>query len=124
MYQFGTVPMYLERQQQIPASLELSRAKMPDSLREFERRPTGASGDPFRDRRIQVSGVCDLWASWPEQMEMTDIWNFVMLVCATIGSLMFGVLAAYGIFRTAFALMRVEPRQPAIAPQPEVARVS
>ena len=55
---------------------------------------------------------------------MTDIWNFVMLVCATIGSLMFGVLAAYGIFRTAFALMRPESRQPAMKPQPEVARVS
>jgi hypothetical protein len=54
---------------------------------------------------------------------MTDIWNFVMLVCATIGSLMFGVLAAYGIFRTAFALMRLEPRQPAMKPRPEVARV-
>ena len=55
---------------------------------------------------------------------MTDIWNFVMLVCATIGSLMFGVLAAYGIFRTAFALMRLEPRHPVIKTQPEAARVA
>lgn len=52
-----------------------------------------------------------------------DVWNFVMLVCATIGSLAFGVLVAYGIFRTAFALMRPEPRPTAMQARPEVARV-
>jgi hypothetical protein len=32
--------------------------------------------------------------------------DFGMLVCAGVGSMAFGVLTAYGIFRVAFALMR------------------
>lgn len=36
----------------------------------------------------------------------------LMLVCATVGSMAFGVLAAYAVFRMAFALMR--PRRRAI----------
>ena len=35
--------------------------------------------------------------------------DFGMLVCAGVGSMAFGVLTAYGIFRVGFALMR--PRQ-------------
>lgn len=53
---------------------------------------------------------------------MTDFMNLVMLVCAAIGSMAFGVLAAYGIFRVGFALMR--PRTTAtvsVKPQPEAA---
>jgi hypothetical protein len=42
---------------------------------------------------------------------MTDLLNFVMLVCAIVGSMAFGVLAAYGIFRACFALMRPRPKQ-------------
>ena len=37
---------------------------------------------------------------------MADALNLVMLVCAAVGSMAFGVLAAYGIFRVGFALMR------------------
>ena len=37
---------------------------------------------------------------------MTDAFNLVMLVCAAIGSMAFGVLTAYGIFRIGFAMMR------------------
>lgn len=37
---------------------------------------------------------------------MADAFNLVMLVCAAIGSMAFGVLTAYGIFRVGFALMR------------------
>ena len=37
---------------------------------------------------------------------MADAFNLVMLVCAAAGSMAFGVLAAYGIFRVGFALMR------------------
>lgn len=43
---------------------------------------------------------------------MDNSLNLAMLVCATIGSMAFGVLAAYGIFRVGFALMR--PRQKAV----------
>ncbi|WP_162601195.1 hypothetical protein [Occallatibacter savannae] len=32
--------------------------------------------------------------------------DLVMLICAAIGSMAFGVLTAYGIFRIGFAMMR------------------
>jgi hypothetical protein len=35
-----------------------------------------------------------------------------MLICGTIGSMAFGVLTAYGIFRVVFAMMR--PRRQAV----------
>ena len=41
---------------------------------------------------------------------MTDLLNLAMLICASIGSLAFGILAAYGILRTAFALLRPQQR--------------
>jgi hypothetical protein len=37
---------------------------------------------------------------------MADVFNLVMLICAAIFSMAFGVLVAYGIFRVGFALMR------------------
>ena len=40
--------------------------------------------------------------------------DLVMLICAAIGSMAFGVLAAYGIFRIGFAMMR--PRRTAVVP--------
>jgi hypothetical protein len=43
---------------------------------------------------------------------MADLLNLVMLVGAALGSMAFGVLAAYGIFRIGFAMMR-SPRRPA-----------
>jgi len=36
---------------------------------------------------------------------MQDFFNLVMLVLASIASMLLGVLAAYGICRTAFGLM-------------------
>jgi|HubBroStandDraft_4_1064222.scaffolds.fasta_scaffold1412424_1 hypothetical protein len=55
---------------------------------------------------------------------MTDLLNLVMLIAASAGSLAFGVLAAYGIFRVAFAVMRPQKRQAVVKPQTEAARVS
>jgi len=52
---------------------------------------------------------------------MTDALNLGMLVCATIGSMAFGVLSAYGIFRLGFALMRPRTRALQVKTQPEVA---
>ena len=43
---------------------------------------------------------------------MADAFNLVMLICAAIGSMAFGVLTAYGIFRIGFAMMR--PRTTAV----------
>lgn len=40
---------------------------------------------------------------------MTDLLNYIMLICAVVGSMAFGVLAAYGVFRVGFAL--IHPRQ-------------
>jgi hypothetical protein len=53
---------------------------------------------------------------------MTDLMNLVMLVCAAIGSMAFGVLSAYGIFKVGFALMRPRTEAPvAVKQQPEAA---
>jgi hypothetical protein len=54
---------------------------------------------------------------------MTDLLSFVMLVCASIGSMAFGILAAYGILRAGFALMRPHPRPAVAKARQEVARV-
>ena len=52
---------------------------------------------------------------------MADLFNLVMLVCAAIGSMAFGVLAAYAIFRAAFALMRPRRKTVTVKTQPEIA---
>lgn len=54
---------------------------------------------------------------------MADLMNLAMLVCAAVGSMAFGVLAAYGIFRVGFALMRPQRPRPAVKPQVETAGV-
>jgi len=41
---------------------------------------------------------------------MADLLNFAMLICASVGSLAFGLLAAYGILRAGFWLMRPRTR--------------
>jgi hypothetical protein len=38
---------------------------------------------------------------------MQDAMNTLMLICATLASLAFGVLAAYGVCRSAFAALRI-----------------
>jgi len=55
---------------------------------------------------------------------MTDLFNFAMLICASVGSMVFGILAAYGALRAGFALMRPQPRQIVVNTEPEAARVS
>ena len=52
---------------------------------------------------------------------MADALNLGMLACATVGSMAFGVLAAYGIFRVGFALMRPRPRTVPVKAQAEAA---
>ena len=44
-----------------------------------------------------------------------------MLVCATVGSMAFGVLSAYAIFHVGFALMRPRPRTVTVKAQTEAA---
>jgi hypothetical protein len=52
-----------------------------------------------------------------------DLLSFAMLACASIGSLAFGILAAYGILRAGFSLMRPQPRPPVVKARQEVAGV-
>jgi hypothetical protein len=55
---------------------------------------------------------------------MTDLLNLAMLILASIGSMAFGILAAYWILRVGFALIG-PPRRPAkVKVQPETASVS
>jgi hypothetical protein len=44
-----------------------------------------------------------------------------MLIGASVGSLAFGVLAAYGILRVGFAMICPHPRPIAVKVQPEAA---
>ena len=50
--------------------------------------------------------------------------DLAMLICASVGSILFGILAAYGILRVGFGLMRPPARRVAMEQQPQVARVS
>jgi hypothetical protein len=52
---------------------------------------------------------------------MADLFNLVMLICACVGSMAFGILAAYGILRAGFALMRPQPRPVVAKTRPQVA---
>ena len=54
---------------------------------------------------------------------MSDLFNLLMLVCATVGSMAFGVLSAYAVFRVAFAMMRPRSERVAVKPQAEVATI-
>jgi len=53
---------------------------------------------------------------------MADLWNLTMLICASVGSMAFGILAAYGILRVGFALMGKQARPAAMKARPETAR--
>lgn len=57
---------------------------------------------------------------------MADLLNLVMLICASLASLAFGIFAAYGILRVAFACMRPRPSaaKVPVKPTPEMARLS
>lgn len=54
---------------------------------------------------------------------MSDLLNLLMLVCAAVGSMAFGVLAAYGIFRVAFGLMRPQTETVPVKTSPETAGI-
>jgi hypothetical protein len=55
---------------------------------------------------------------------MSSLLDFVMLICASLGAMAFGILAAYAILRVGFALMRGPKRPAPVKTQPETARVS
>ena len=55
---------------------------------------------------------------------MTDLLNLAMLILASIGSMAFGILAAYGVLRMGFAIIRPSQRPAQVKAQPETASVS
>ena len=50
--------------------------------------------------------------------------DLLMLVCASIGSMAFGILAAYWMLRIGFALIRPAERRAEVKPQAEIAGIS
>jgi len=58
---------------------------------------------------------------------MQDFFNLVMLVCASLASMGFGILAAYALIKGGFAMMHWHSQQQApeaVKAQAQVARVS
>ena len=55
---------------------------------------------------------------------MADFFNLVLLICASVGSMAFGILAAYGILRIGFALIRPRELRTVVKPQTEPTGVS
>jgi hypothetical protein len=54
---------------------------------------------------------------------MGDLLNLAMLICASVGSMAFGILAAYWILRAGFAMFRPAKRPMPVKATPETARV-
>ncbi len=56
---------------------------------------------------------------------MANLLDLAMLVCASLGALAFGILAAFGVLRGCFALMRPQPRHAAaVDAQPQATRIA
>jgi hypothetical protein len=55
---------------------------------------------------------------------MTDILNLAMLICASLGAMAFGILAAYAILRATFAIIRPRKSPAPVKAQAEAARTS
>ena len=55
---------------------------------------------------------------------MADLLNLAMLICASVGAMAFGILAAYAILRVGFAFLRPRQRPAAVKPQTQAARIS
>lgn len=52
---------------------------------------------------------------------MQDAMNTLMLVCASLASMAFGVLVAYWLCRAGFAMLRMHARSVAVQAKPVVA---
>ena len=55
---------------------------------------------------------------------MANLLDLAMLICASLGAMAFGILAAFAILRVGFALMRTQRHPAAVKAQPQAARVS
>jgi hypothetical protein len=75
----------------------------------------------FRQSAEVSATIAEMLLEWGS---MADLLNLAMLICASIASMAFGILAAYGILRVGFALMRPQSRKVGLKQQPQAARVS
>lgn len=84
-----------------------------------------ARGIPFGNTCRPQLGDCSatIAETLLERGAMEDLLNLAMLICTSVGSLAFGILAAYGILRMGFALMRPQADSAPVKAQPEAARV-
>jgi hypothetical protein len=48
---------------------------------------------------------------------MADLLNLAMLICASVGALAFGILAAYAILRVGFVFLRPRKKPAAVKAQ-------
>jgi hypothetical protein len=48
---------------------------------------------------------------------MQNVMNLLMLVCASFAAMAFGVMAAYGLCRAVFSMLRIHARSIAAEPQ-------
>ena len=55
---------------------------------------------------------------------MADFLNLSMLICATLGAMAFGILAAYTVLRMVFAVLRPRKTLAPVKAQTEAARIS
>jgi hypothetical protein len=55
---------------------------------------------------------------------MADLLNLAMLICAALGAMAFGILAAYAILRVGFALIRPQRQSAPVKAQTEPASAS
>jgi hypothetical protein len=55
---------------------------------------------------------------------MADFLNLSMLICATLGAMAFGILAAYAVLRIVFAFMRPRKMLAPVKTQTEAARIT
>lgn len=94
----------------MPIYLRQSQEKIPWRLWIWlDERITGTNGTRNQRENEQRVGA------------MTDFLNLAVLIGGSVGSLAFGVWAAYGILRLGFSLICPRPRSVAVKVQPEAA---
>jgi hypothetical protein len=55
---------------------------------------------------------------------MANLLDLLMLICASVAAMAFGILTAYILLRGCFGLMRPQREQAQVKPQPEAVRIS
>jgi hypothetical protein len=55
---------------------------------------------------------------------MANLLDLAMLICASLGAMAFGILAAYAILRLGFAFLRPRREPAVVKAQTEAARIS